>query len=106
MQTNDHTIDEHDPLEQGLKVFGDAWTLSIVAVLSEAMKRFNDLQRSLDNISPTTLADRLKKLEQSGLVSQQRQTIDQLSVIYELTEKGKKMLPILKDIETFSKKFL
>jgi DNA-binding HxlR family transcriptional regulator len=106
MQVNDHTIEEREPIEQGLKIFGDAWNLSIVAVLSEAMKRFNELQRSLDNISPTTLADRLKKLEQHGIIKQERQTIDQLSVIYELTEKGKKMLPILKDIETFSKKFL
>lgn len=106
MQTNEHTADEQDPLEQGLKVFGDAWTLSIVGVLAEAMKRFNELQRSLDNISPTTLADRLRKLEQHGLIKQERQTVDQLSVIYELTEKGKKMLPILRDIEKFSKKFL
>jgi DNA-binding HxlR family transcriptional regulator len=37
---------------------------------------------------------------------QERQTVDQLSVIYSLTDKGKKMLPILEAIESFSKKFL
>ncbi len=97
---------ENDLIHQGLKIFGDMWTLSIVRVLSEATKRFNELQRGLDGISPTTLADRLKRLETYGLIVQEKQTIDQLSVIYTLTEKGKKMLPVLEAIESFSKKFL
>jgi len=106
MSTNEDAPKKQDLVSQGLKVFGDVWTLSIVRVLSGATKRFNELQRNLGNVSPTTLTDRLKKLEQYGLVVQEKQTIDQLSVIYKLTEKGKKMLPVLEAIETFSKKFL
>ena len=97
--------DQNDDLLQGIKVIGDAWTLTIVSVLSEATKRFNELQRAID-ISPTTLTDRLKKLEGWGLVTQQKQTVDQLSVIYELTEKGKKTIPVLREIEKFAEKFL
>jgi len=97
---------DDDTLDQGFKVFGDAYTLAIVQVLSGATRRFNELQRTLGNISPTTLTDRLKKLEQYGLIAQQKHTIDQLSVIYALTEKGKKMMPVLNAIESFSKKFL
>lgn len=98
---------QHDDLmHQAFKIFGDAWNLSIVRVLSETTQRFNELQRNLGGISPTTLTDRLKKLESYGLIVQERQTVDQLSVIYSLTEKGKKMLPILQAIESFSKKFL
>ena len=100
-----HNKDE-DLMHQAIKIFGDAWNLSIVRVLSETTQRFNELQRSLGNISPTTLTDRLKKLESYGLIVQQKQTVDQLSVIYSLTEKGKKVLPILQAIESFSKKFL
>jgi DNA-binding HxlR family transcriptional regulator len=103
---NKHTDKEKDLLAQGLKIFGDAWNLSIVRVLSETTHRFNELQRNLGNISPTTLADRLKKLESYGLIEQEKQTVDQLSVIYSLTKKGKKMLPVLEAIESFSKKFL
>lgn len=95
-----------DLMHQAIRIFGDAWNLSIVRVLSETTHRFNDLQRALGNISPTTLTDRLKKLENYGLITQEKQTVDQLSVIYSLTEKGKKMLPVLKAIESFSKKFL
>lgn len=97
---------EHDVTQQAIKIFGDAWSLSIVRVLSETTQRFNELQRNLGNVSPTTLADRLKKLENYGLIVQEKQTVDQLSVIYSLTEKGKKMLPVLHAIESFSKKFL
>lgn len=97
---------DNDLMHQALKIFGDVWNLSIVRVLSETTQRFNELQRSLGNISPTTLTDRLKKLENYGLITQEKQTVDQLSVIYSLTDKGKKMLPILQAIEAFSKKFL
>jgi len=106
MENVNNPAKQDDNLSHGLKVFGDAWTLSIVQVLSGATQRFNELQRSLGNISPTTLTDRLKKLERYGLVAQEKQTIDQLSVIYTLTDKGKKMLPVLEAIESFSKKFL
>ena len=98
---------EHDDLiRQAFKIFGDVWNLAIVRVLSQTAQRFNELQRNLGGISPTTLTDRLKKLESYGLIVQERRTVDQLSVIYSLTDKGKKMLPILKAIESFSKKFL
>ena len=90
----------------GMKIFGDAWTLAIVLGLATATRRFNELQRLLGNVSPTTLTDRLKKLESYGLIVQEKQTVDQLSVIYSLTDKGKKMLPVLDAIESFSKKFL
>lgn len=107
MESNEQT-QEQDSIHQGLKIFGDAYTLAIVRVLalSKAACRFNELQRTLNNISPTTLTDRLKKLEQFGLIAQEKQTVNQLSVIYTLTTKGKKMLPVLGAIESFSKKFL
>lgn len=97
---------DKDLMHQALRIFGDVWNLAIVRVLSETTQRFNELQRSLGGVSPTTLTDRLKKLESYGLIVQEKQTVDQLSVIYSLTEKGKKMLPILQAIESFSKKFL
>jgi DNA-binding HxlR family transcriptional regulator len=106
----DHAKDtggkDKDLMHHAFRIVGDVWNLSIVRVLSETTQRFNELQRSLGNISPTTLTDRLKKLENYGLITQEKQTVDQLSVIYSLTEKGKKLLPILEAIESFSKKFL
>ena len=99
--------DNDEQMRQGLKVFGDAWNLAIVSSLAAEMgQRFNELQRSLGDISPTTLTERLKRLEQYGLIVQEKRTVDKLSVIYSLTEKGKIMVPILGEIEAFAKKYL
>lgn len=106
MDNAQNSTKERENLSLGMRIFGDVWILSIVRVLANTAQRFNELQRGLGNLSPTTLTDRLKKLEQWGLVVQKKHTIDQLSVIYALTAKGKQMLPVLKAIESFSKKFL
>jgi DNA-binding HxlR family transcriptional regulator len=106
MNTPHDRSEEQGRISQGLKIFGDAYVLAIVGVLARTGQRFNDLQRALGNISPTTLTSKLKKLEQFGLVIQEKQAMDQLTVVYTLTEKGKKMLPVLGAIEAISKKIL
>lgn len=87
---SDNNQQHDDLMHQAFKIFGDVWNLSIVRGLAITAQRFTELQRSLGNVSPTTLTDRLKKLESYGLVVQEKQTIDQMSVIYKLTDKGKK----------------
>lgn len=93
-------------VQEGLQIFGDAWTLFIVRSLSEGAKRFCALQRELDNLNPVTLTDRLKKLEKLGFVERKKELVDKLSVSYSLTKKGKGMLPVLREIEHFAKKYL
>lgn len=89
-----------------LKILGDYWTLHIIQALSYHEKRFCELQRDLSFVSPTTLTSRLKKLTKLGLVNKKKETIDKLSVIYFLTEKGRGVLPILREIKKFAQKFL
>jgi DNA-binding HxlR family transcriptional regulator len=103
--TASRTTDQ-EKFNQSLKLFGDSRAAAIIHILANMTQRFNELQRSLGPISPTVLADRLKKLEAYGLIVQEKQTIDQLSVSYTLTEKGRTILPVLKSIETFTKKYL
>lgn len=78
--------------------------LCIIANLRGGGRRFNELQRSL-GINPTTLTDRLNRLENEGIVDKQRETLNKLSVVYELTQKGLGILPIVKEFERFAKKF-
>lgn len=87
-------------------MLGDFHTLSIIDVLSRGEKRFCQLQRDLDNINPVTLTDRLKKLEKEKIILRYEETVDKLSVVYSLTNKGKGILPILRQIQIFSDKFL
>lgn len=87
-------------------MLGDVWILCIVGTLSKGNLRFNELQRAIDGINPTTLTSRLKKLEKEKMIARKEETIDKLSVIYSLTDKGEAILPTLKEIQLFANKFL
>lgn len=95
-----------DELNSAIKLIGDDHILCIISILGSGESRFNDLQRSINGINPATLADRLKKLEQEKIVSKKRETLDKLSVVYELTDKGRAILPIIKEIDIFANKYL
>lgn len=90
----------------GLKLLGDYWTLAIIGALSSEEKRFCQLQRDLNNVNPVTLSNRLKKLELAELIFREEETLDKLSVTYQLTQKGKDILPLIREIEKFSQKYL
>jgi DNA-binding HxlR family transcriptional regulator len=84
------------------KLFGDVPTLTIIYYLSEGPKRFSELER-LTQTNPVTLTARLKKLVTQNIVERKEQEQDSQSVTYSLTELGLKALPILQQIDTFSK---
>jgi DNA-binding HxlR family transcriptional regulator len=84
-----------------LKMFGDGWMLIIITELLDGTCRFNELQRKVCGISPVTLTNRLKKLEQLGIVTRTVKAEDQLSVSYCVTEKGTAMQPVLKELRAY-----
>src|SRR5258708_7698715 len=104
--STDQNIKLPDELNSAIKLFGDDHILCIVFSLSDGGLRFNEIQRAINGINPTTLADRLKKLEQEGIVVRKEETVDKLSVVYELTEKGHGILQIVKEFANFAKKYL
>src|SRR5258708_944261 len=104
--STDQNIKLPDELNNAIKLFGDDHILCIVFSLRAGGLRFNEIQRTINGINPTTLADRLEKLEQEGIVVRKEETVDKLSVVYELTEKGLGILPIINEFANFAKKFL
>ena len=93
-----------EQINYAIKVLGDDHILCIVATLRSGGMRFNELSREL-SINPTTLTDRLIKLENEGVISRKEETLDKVSVVYELTKKGEAILPIMNEFEKFAKKF-
>lgn len=89
-----------------MKVIGDAYVLEIISQLSHKSMRFNELQRAIADICPTTLTDRLKKLEHEKIVSRKEETLDKVSVVYSLTAKGQGILPVINAIGNFADKFI
>jgi DNA-binding HxlR family transcriptional regulator len=59
------------PLARSLDVIGERWTLVIVQELMKRSSRYGELNRRLPGIGSTVLAERLRKLETSGLVERQ-----------------------------------
>lgn len=83
------------PIERTVSVIGKKWTVLILRDLLEGTKRFNELLGSLDGISPKTLSERLKELEESSVIH--REVFPEIPprVEYSLTEKGKSLNGIL-----------
>ncbi len=78
-----------------IKIIGRKWTILILHELCSGTKRFGELQRTLPGISPKTLSERLKELEQDGIVNKKIFAEIPLHVEYSLTIKGKSLKNII-----------
>ena len=78
----------------------------MVRDLSEGRSRFCELERSLAGISPRTLSLRLRALEEEGIV--ERRTYPEVPprVEYQLTEKGRALLPLIEDMRAYGREWL
>jgi DNA-binding HxlR family transcriptional regulator len=103
------SMDQNNKLSEdvnnAIKMIGDDHILCIIGNLRDGGMRFNELQRAI-NVNPSTLTDRLSKLESDGFVIKKKETLDKMSVVYSLTEKGKEILPVITEIAKFAKKHL
>ena len=87
------------------EIIGSKWTAIVVHDLSEGPRRFSELERSCPGISPRTLSDRLRALEQEGIVAR-RHGVSSRRTSYELTQKGKELLPIIEAMRRFGHAWL
>lgn len=94
------------PLNFGLEIFGDKWTLLIVRDLMFFEKRYyNEFLSSAEGISTNILADRLALLEQENFIEKNKDEAHKQKIIYSLTEKGIDLLPIILEIGLWSDKY-
>src|SRR5437764_260241 len=94
------------PVGRALRLLGDMWTLIIVYTLLSGTKRFGELLEAMGNVSPKTVSQRLKMLEEIGFV--QRQAFAEIPprVEYRLTEKGLALVDIMEAIKQFGQHYL
>jgi DNA-binding HxlR family transcriptional regulator len=87
-------------------VLGRRWSLLILKNLSsKPVIRFNELKRSLKDISNTVLSDRLSELEKEGLITKKIYPEIPLKVEYSLTTKAKDLEPILQNLGKWCEKW-
>ena len=84
-----------------LNVVGDRWTILVLRELSWGRKRYSKLLEALEGISTNLLADRLKKLEDAGMVHQVAYSEHPPRFEYRLTEKGRAFVPVLQALRDY-----
>jgi DNA-binding HxlR family transcriptional regulator len=82
---------------RALEVVGERWSLLIVRDLLPGPRRFTDLARSLDPITPARLTDRLRRLEAAAIITRRSATRGR-EVWYELTDAGFDLGPAIDEL--------
>jgi DNA-binding HxlR family transcriptional regulator len=78
-----------------MDVVGERWTVLIVRELLAGPRRYTDLHADLPGVSTDVLASRLKEMENDGLVTRRRLAPPAAAAVYELTPRGRDLLPAL-----------
>ena len=90
------TMAEPSPLEEAVARVGDRWALLIVSALLDGPRRFNDLQADVAGIAPNVLSQRLRILEQHGVVVATPYSERPPRFVYQLTAAGAELAGALR----------
>lgn len=94
------------PLERAIRVIGDRWSALILRDLFlKGPCRFQDFVESLDEISPTVLSNRIKKLLEYEVIVSYQYSEHPPRNAYELTEKGKELGPLFAGLRDWGNKY-
>jgi DNA-binding HxlR family transcriptional regulator len=94
MTRNVRTYDHFCLTARSLERVGDRWSLLVIRDLLTGDKRFTDLMDRLGGITPKTLSQRLRELEDTGIVTADREP-GRREVWYRLTPAGADLRPVL-----------
>jgi DNA-binding HxlR family transcriptional regulator len=89
------------PIARALDVVGERWTPLIVRELLLGPKRYTDLVDGLPGIGTNVLAGRLSDLQANGLVEKRTLSPPTPVAVYELTERGRALEPVLRELRAW-----
>lgn len=92
---------QHCGIAAALDLVGERWTLLLVRELVPGPRRWTDLLDGLPGIGTGLLAARLRELEAEGLVTRRTLPPPAASVVYELTDEGRMLEPVLDGLARF-----
>src|SRR5438067_4403702 len=78
-------------IARALDLIGERWALLVVRELLLGPKRFTDLKKGLPNASPNVISERLRELEQAGVVRRDKLPPPAGSRVYALTDGGREL---------------
>ncbi len=93
------------PIERTVTILEGKWTLLILRELFTGTKRFGELRSALSGVSPKTLAERLRILEQQGIITRTIYPEVPPRVEYALTELGQTLSPIIESLRAWGQQW-
>jgi DNA-binding HxlR family transcriptional regulator len=90
------------PVHSAIEILQEKWVLHIIHALLEGPRGFNELGRDIGGCNPTTLAQRLDKLESLGLVDKTVCSVMPPKSSYSLTEAGLALQVVIDAIHAWS----
>jgi DNA-binding HxlR family transcriptional regulator len=93
--TGRRTYGDSCGIARALDIVGERWALLVVRELLLGPKRFTDLRAGLPSLSPDVLTQRLRELTDSGVVARRKLDPPGGSWVYELTERGRELEPVV-----------
>ena len=97
----DKACDAQCPIKKTASIIEGKWTTLIIRELLSSKKRFTQIQRALDGVSPKVLSSRLRMLEQNGLITRTVFPTIPPTTEYALTELGAGLQPVLQAMAKF-----
>lgn len=88
-----------------IELIGKRWTGAIVCALTEGPLRFGELARAVPGLSDRLLSQRLRELEDEGLVQRDVEPATPVRVTYSLTEKGADLGPTIGELKQWARRW-
>lgn len=106
MKNNNQVFESHDGcIASAMEIIGNKWTALILRDLTDGPKRFGELERSLEGISPRTLSQRLEDLAAHNIITKQAYAEVPPRTEYSLTQKGDDLVPVLQQMAKWGDKY-
>ena len=91
------------PISFALECFGDRWSLLVIRdLLFKGKRRYQELRASEEGIASNILTDRLRALEEAGIIERHTSARNQGGVTYTLTPRGLDLAPVLVEMIVWS----
>jgi DNA-binding HxlR family transcriptional regulator len=88
-----------------IELIGKRWTGAIVCALTERSMRYGELGKAIPGLSDRLLSQRLRELEEEGLVERVVEAGSPVRVTYSLTEAGQQLDPVLNELKSWARRW-
>jgi DNA-binding HxlR family transcriptional regulator len=90
---------------EAIELIGKRWTGAIVCALTERAMRYGELRKAVPGLSDRLLSQRLRELEEEGLVEREVEAATPVRVTYSLTPVGEELGPSIRELKAWAKRW-